>query len=319
MIGERTLAVNARNATLSSRARTAIVALEQSASMRRAATVLVAIALLVAVGCGGTSTRDPVADAGASLRQVQRGTMHLELDLAAGAEDPHTHVGFAMNGAFDLAPAGGSLPAADLTTVNLGMPNARPAHFVSTAHDAYIVRGDVGYELTAEQLAPLRTAGSTGNSSAGAGLDLRGWAINLRAQAPTTTGAGEAVDRVTGGVDPVAALNGIVDLAGQLGGGPDPALHISPADAGRVRAAAQSSDLEVLTGRDDHLLRSLTGHVQFAAPTAAGPTTGGAVMQALNHLGHLTLTIELRLDHPNVPVTIAPPATIRPISEMPND
>jgi len=285
--------------------------------MRRAATVLAAVAMLAAVGCGGGSKRDPVADAGASLSHVQRGTMHLKLDLAAGAEGPQTHVGFAMDGAFDLAAAGGSLPAADLTTVNLGMPNALPAHFVSTAHDAYIVRGDVGYELTPEQLAPLRTAVPAGNSSAVAGLDLRGWALDPRAQAPTTTGAGEAVDRVTGGVDPVAALNGIVDLAGQLGGGPDPALRISAADAARVRAAAQSSNLEVLTGRDDHLLRSLIAHVQFAAPTAAGPTTGGAVMQALNRLGHLTLTLELRLDHPNVPVSITPPATIRPISELP--
>src|SRR4051794_35561104 len=267
--------------------------------MRGCARAFVAVALLLAIGCGGDATHDPVADAGASLSRVQRGTMHLELGLAAGANDPTAKVGFAMDGTFDLAPPGASMPAADVTTVNLGTPNAAANHFVSTAHDAFIVRDQVGYQLTPQQLAPLQMAASSDHDNGIAGLDLRGWVHDPRAQPPTSTAAGEPVDRVTGGVDPVAALNGIVDLAGQLGGGVDPALRISPPDADRVRAATQSSSLEVLTGRDDKLLRSLTVQVQFAAATAAGPTTGGAVVQALDKLGHLTLTIELRLDHPN--------------------
>jgi hypothetical protein len=40
------------------------------------------------------------------------------------------------------------------------------------------------------------------------------------------------------------------------------------------------------------------------------------VVQALHKLGHVTLTVEVRLDDPNAPVAIAPPATIRPISEL---
>lgn len=276
--------------------------------------VALTVALVCALGCSGGSKHDPVADAGASLSRVQRGTMHLQLSLAAGSE-PTAQVGFAMDGTFDLAPAGASLPAADVTTFNLGTPKDPPVHFVSTAHDAFIVRGDVGYQLTPAQLAPLTRSSSGPNATTG--LDLRGWAIDPTPQPSTTTGAGEPVDRVTGRVDPVAALNGIVDLAGQMGGSPDPALRIAPADADRVRVATQSSSLEVLTGRDDHLLRSLTVHVEFASPTAAGPTTGGAVMQAVTRLGHVSLDIQLRLDHPNVPVLISPPATVRPISELP--
>ena len=284
--------------------------------MRRSVLAVAAIALLVVTGCGHGSRRDPVADAGASLSRVQRGTMHLEVALAAGASDAPATVGFAMDGAFDLAPSGAPMPAADLTTVNLGMPNAEPAHFVSTAHEAYLVRDGVGYQLTPEELAPLQLSTTSGGGGNVGGLDLRGWVHDPIVQPATTTAAGEPVDRLTGSVDPVAALNGIVDLAGQLGGTVDPALRITPADADRVRAATTSGQLEVLTGKDDHLLRSLVVRVQFAATPANGPTTGGAVMQALDKLGHLTLTIELRLDHPNAPVTIARPAVVRPISEL---
>lgn len=282
-----------------------------SRARRAVALVLLVIVAIALGGCGHTAKRDPVADAGASLSRVQRGTLHVKLDLGAGATDPSQHVGFQMDGAFDLAPQGGSLPAADLTTTNLGAPGEPPAHFVSTARDAYIVQDGVGYQLPPDELASL---GRASTSSAVTGLDVKGWAIDPASQPSTTTSAGEAVDRTTGGVDVVVALNGVVDLAGQLGGGTDAALRVPAGDAGRVHSAVRSSSLEVLVGHDDHLLRSVTAHVELATPAAS--SAGGAVIQALNKLGHVTLTIELRIDHPNAPVTITPPATVRPISEL---
>ena len=278
--------------------------------MTRGVAIVVA-ALLVVAGCGHDTKRDPVADAGASLSRVQRGTLHLRLDLGAGDPAQPARVGFEMDGQFDLAPAGASLPVVDLTTTNLGAPTDRPVQFVSTGHDAYVVRDGVGYELSPDALAPLRLDGA---SSSITGIDLRGWAIDPAPQPATTTSAGEAVDRITGGVDPVAALNGIVDFAGQLGGGADTSLRIAPTDAGRIHSAVRSSSLEVLVGHDDHLMRGLTAHVEFAAPEAT--SSGGAVVQALNKLGRVTLTIELRIEHPNTAVAVTTPAQVRPFSDL---
>jgi len=271
---------------------------------------VVAIALVLAGGCGHGSTRDHVADARASLDQVQRGTLHVQLEMAADGTVPAASVGFAMDGTFDLAPKGAARPATDVTIVNLGVPDEVPAHFVSTGQDAFVVQGDVGYQLTDVPVAPAQPP-----------LDLRTLLLGPTAQPPTSTAAGETVDRVTGSVDPVAAVNGVVDLADRLGAGPDAALRVSPADAARVRGAAKASTVEVLTGQDDHLLRAVTAHIELATPTPAssppsGPITGGALVQAIHKLGQVTLTVEVRLDNPNAPVAISAPATIRPISEL---
>jgi hypothetical protein len=95
-------------------------------------------------------------------------------------------------------------------------------------------------------------------------------------------------------------------------------LRVSESEATQVRAAAKSSSFEIATGTSDHLLRSLTARVEFAAtPPANGTQSNGAVLDGLIKLGHLTLTIELRIERPNDPVSVSPPATIRPISELP--
>jgi hypothetical protein len=225
-----------------------------------------------------------------------------------------------MDGPFDLAPAGATLPIADLTSTNLSDPAMPTARFVSTGHTAFIMKGEVGYQLTDEQLSSVRltTSSSTGSNSF-AGLDLRHWVVDP-AQQPGTTIAGEAVDRITGRVDPVAALNGIVDLAGQLGTGQGSSLRVSDSEADAVRASAKSSTFEIATGASDHLFRSLTAQVEFAANASASSSSGsGAVLDSLIKLGHLTLTIVLRIERPNSAVSVSPPATIRPVSELPKN
>lgn len=278
-----------------------------------------AIALLVCSCGGGSSARSAVADAGASLGRVRSGTLHLHLELAAPNGQPSARVGFQMDGVFDQAPAGATLPVADLTTVDFARPDAAPDHFVSTGHDAFLVRDGVGYQLGNDQLAPLRIDPSRTTSSGGptlSGLDLGHWVLDPSKQPPTTV-AGEQVDRVTGRVDPVAALNGIVAFAGQLNGGGGTSLRIDDREAEHVRGTVQSSAFEVTTSTSDHLLRSLTARVDFVASPGAFTSSGGAVTDALASIGHLTLTIELRIERPNQPVTVPAPPTIRPISEMP--
>jgi hypothetical protein len=266
-------------------------------------------------GCGGTSKTDAVADAGASLSRIHSGVLHLRLEISAGAGDPSSRVGFQMDGPFDLTPPGAALPIADLTSTNLSDPAMPTTRFVSTGHDAFVVQRDVGYQLTEQQLSPIRVGASGRTSGQLKGLDLRQWVVDPTQQ-PATTIAGEAVEQITGRVDPVAALNGIVDLAGQLGTGQGSSLRVSDAEAGQVRSAAKSSTFEIATGTSDHLLRSLTAQVEFAAGGSAS-TSSGAVLSRLTTMGHLTLTIELRIERPNNPVTVQAPSTVRPISDLP--
>jgi hypothetical protein len=96
-------------------------------------------------------------------------------------------------------------------------------------------------------------------------------------------------------------------------------LRVSDTEAEHVRSTATSSTFEIATGSNDHLLRSLTAQVEFAAngpaSTASGPTSGN-VLDGLIKIGHVTLTIELRIEHPNSSISVQAPTAIRPISDL---
>lgn len=277
---------------------------------RCAAAFAVVAALAIAPACGGS---DSAANANAASGRIHSGVMHVRMELSAGA--PAARVGFTLDGPFDLSPANRSLPVADLLTADLSNASRSGDRFLSTGQAAFVVRDGVGYQLTAEQTAPLQgdANASSGSADALAGLDLDHWVVDPQQQG-SSSADGTAVDRVTGQVDPVAALNDIVALAGQFGSDQQP-LQIDAADADRVRALVQSSSFELLTGHDDHLLRSVTATVELAAPT--GSVSGGALLTKVAQLGHVTMTISLQIDGPNQPIAVSAPATVRPISDLP--
>ncbi|MEY2459339.1 MAG: hypothetical protein QOG30_1169, partial [Acidimicrobiaceae bacterium] len=162
----------------------------------RAILLVTAFAVVIA-GCGGKSKSDAVADAGASLSRIHSGVLHLRLEISAGAGDPSSRVGFQLDGPFDLTPAGAVLPVADLTSTNLSDPAMPTTRFVSTGHAAFVVQNDVGYQLTDQQVSSM-TVGATGSGGGRlVGLDLRQWVVDPTQQ-PSSTVAGEAVDRITG-------------------------------------------------------------------------------------------------------------------------
>ena len=282
----------------------------------RIATVLVVIGLvgLVLAGCGSGAKHDVVADANTSFGRVQRGAVHLKVAFRA-ADDQTTAVGFDLNGVFDLALPDTELPALDTTTANLGTPGMAATHFVCTGTDGYIVRGETAFKLGPAELEPLRLQPADRSSSGADGRPLRPWMVDPVAQPSTTTASGERVDRVVGQFDPVAGVNKLVDFAAALGGSPDGALRIANLDAPAVKAAIQSSQIDVLIGHDDHLLRSVSARVELAAPRRQ-TTSGGALLHAIDRFGHVTLTVELGIDRPNAPVTISAPAHVEPISEL---
>ena len=281
----------------------------------RIATVLVVVGLvgLVVVGCGHGTKRDVVVDADGSFGRVQRGAVHLKLAFHA-TDDPATAVGFEVNGVFDLAAPVADLPASDTTTTNVALPDAAPVHFVSTGKAAYVVRGDTGYQLGPAELEPLRVQPADRSATPHGARSLGPWMVDPVVQAPTSID-GEQVDRVVGRFAPAAGVNDLVAFATELGAAPDAALRMTNTDEPTVNSAIRSSQIEVLVGRDDHLLRSVSARVELGE-SKAGTNAQGALLHALNRFGRVTLTVDLRIDHPNAPVTIAAPAHVVPISEL---
>jgi hypothetical protein len=278
------------------------------------AVALAAMAAAVIAACGNDSPRSAVADAGASLGRVHSGVMHLTMELATAPNDPTARVGFQLDGAFDLA-SNSPLPLADLTVTNLSDPSAPTTHFLSTGTAAYIVEDGVGYQLDDSQTARLRQDTTSNGSRTLSGLDLAGWVVDPVTQPVASSDGGEG-ERITGSVDPVAALNGIASLAGQLGAGEQTSVRVADNEKDRVRAAVKSSSFEVITGGSDHLLRSLHATVEFGAPAAAAGSESAAVLDALQRVGRVTLTIALRLDGANAPVSVQAPSTVKPFSDL---
>jgi|GEM_PF-6542556 len=279
--------------------------------MRRWATVAVAATALCAAACGGSKS-DAVSKAGDSVGRIHSGVLHVKVEMTSGAAPDAARVGFQMDGPFDADVQAGQLPVADLTTKDFA--TGRTTEFVSDRSHAFLVVDGVAYQFDDQQVASLRRANG-GTSGALTGLDLRSWVVQPTDQ-PSTTINGQTVARVTGTVDPVAAINGIVALATALGSG-DQTLQISAGDADRVRAALKSSSFELLTGAQDGLLRQVTATMAFASPQGAPNAAGGAVLQALAGYGHLTMTIQLGIDSPNGPVSVTTPASSKPIAQLP--
>jgi hypothetical protein len=123
---------------------------------------------------------------------------------------------------------------------------------------------------------------------------------------------GVAVQRVTGAVDVVKALNDIVAVAADVGPAPDEELRpVDPAGADRVKRAVRSSTLEVITGQDDHLLRRLRLDVTFAAGDLEG------LQQALGPLAGSSLHFEVDLTGLNRKVEVDVPPSVRPLADLP--
>lgn len=283
--------------------------------MRRTWAAAACIGLLFVGACGGGSDKDPVARAGASLSRVHSGVLHLRLELGTSPDDPAGRVGFQIDGSFELS-SGRPLPVADLTSTNLNDPSNPATRLVSTGEAAFIVKDGVGYQLDDAHTAVLRRDVAGDGSSTLQGIELQHWVAGSTSSAPSDMN-GEPVDRITGPADPVEVLNGITALAGQLGAGDQASLRVDAADADRVRAATTSTSLELLTGHDDHLLRSLQCTIEFSAAHSSAAGAGGVVLAALQRVGHLALSLELTIQRPNAPVTVSAPDTVKPISALP--
>jgi hypothetical protein len=156
---------------------------------------------------------------------------------------------------------------------------------------------------------------ATGDDEAGKGglegLDPDEW-IDDPQVAPGGTVDGVPVDRITGRVDAVDALNDVLGLASEFGATAEGApTTLEGDDAEQVRRAVRSTRLELLTGSSDRLLRHLRIDVTF------GIDEQQELARALGSLAGVRISFELDVSRPNRQVSVKEPARARPASEIP--
>lgn len=280
--------------------------------MRRALTaataVLVAVGFLGA-GCGGEAS--VLDDTAQNLAKVRSGDLRMAMTAMAGPEGDGPPVGFEVTGAFSVASAEGELPRAHLRHTRSVGKALEPTTFLSTGQRAFLEVEGEAYELPPSEVEALRAREAPKGGGAGLQrLGLAKWIVE-----PTVGDGGVvdgvAVQRVTGAADVVAALNDIVAVADAMGSAPGEGLRpVDPAGAERVKRAVRSSAVEVITGRDDHLLRRLRLDVVFAAGDLEG------LQEALGPLAATSLHFELDLSGLNRKVEVTAPPQVRPLSEL---
>jgi hypothetical protein len=262
---------------------------------------LVALLVTLAAACG---ERSPVGD----LAEIESGTLSLRLvSTATGEGSSGRPVGFEMTGPFSFRS--GSVPVARLDHTRLMGTSSTRTTFTSTGERAFVTLAGETYELPPEQLDALRNEQSGGRRAGLEALAIEDWV-----REPKVSGGGrvDGVDttRVTGRVNAGAALTDLVALARQLG----PEAELEPLEreeARRLDALVKSSEIELLVGRQDRLLRRLRLVIDF------GASLPDRVRASLGPYAGTRLEVDLGLSGPNRDVTVEAPAGAKPLSRLP--
>jgi hypothetical protein len=270
--------------------------------MRRLAAALVTVVALAACGSSGTRAERAASSTTDHLRKIRSGTLSMLLLASADASAEGRGEGFQVSGPFAVASRKGRLPVADLQFTRILGAERETTRFRSTGTRAYLTAGGRTSVVPRSQVSDLFARG--GDSAGPGGLDgihLDDWMRKPRLSAGGHVD-GVAVDRLTGAVDPVAAINDLVTLASdfETSNANAPRL-LKGDDATRVRRAVREADVEVLVGRQDRLLRRLHLVIHFAL------SDQNRLRQALRSFSGAKLTFDLGVGHPNRPVTVRPP------------
>jgi hypothetical protein len=262
------------------------------------------LAALVA-GCGGGGAQQVLSDTAGNLGKLRSGDLALRLVLSP-REGTKGRVGFELHGPFALRA--GSLPVAKIAYTQIAGAHKATATFISTGTKAYAEVNGKAYELPASSTNALRqAAGGAGGSSTFGQLRIDNWVKD-----PVVTDGGQVggapTKHVSGDLDVVATANGLLDLLRQLGRA---APTIEGDQAEQLENAVKSSNFELWSGRDDHLLRRLLlkADLGLAVPQSLRRVLGDVVGAKID--------FELAVSNPNKPVSVAPPTNPLPSSQLP--
>jgi hypothetical protein len=241
-----------------------------------ASSLAAAVAL---AGCGGgDDPNDALSQTAKKLGQIRSGDLSMRMGIDAGGKG---RVGFALDGPFAL-PRSGGMPRARVAYTQIAGTRSATVTLTSTGRQAFVSAGGQTRRLPAAQARRLRI----GAGAAGRQLRIGSWVRDPKlADGPKLDGA--ATQRITAKLDVRAAARDLLGVAGALGPGSS-ALGQSP---GQLEKAVRSSSFELITGKDDRLLRRLRIAIALKLPGAP----------------HASVRFLLGVRRPNQPVRIAAP------------
>ncbi|HWL36969.1 MAG TPA: hypothetical protein VNQ77_12320 [Frankiaceae bacterium] len=247
----------------------------------------VAVAALAACGSSGSPAEDALRDTAKNLGDIRSARLDLRMTAESAASEP---VGFSLKGPFAL-PEKEGLPVADVEVTELRGKESVTSSFVSTGTEAYVVRNGKTTKLNASGV-------SVGGESGGLeSLRIDGWLRDPEIE----DGDGDT-ERITAGLNVAAAFDDLGRLGERLGTSALAGLRpLDDAAKAQLEKSAKDSSIEVVTGKDDRLLRRLVLKVTL--------TAAGEVPEGLRSLVPVTLSLSMDLAEVNRPVRVEPPAT----------
>ena len=267
---------------------------------------------LALAGCGGGAD-DAIEETASKLGEIRSGKLSVKVLVSPTTED--SDIGFELEGPFALSEGPDKLPQAQLRYTQIAGAERGGVEFISTAKGAWVEVDGQAYELP-----PDRVKGLRGGASAGGGegegpfgeLDVASWTTDEEVS-DGEPAAGQATERVRAEVDVAKALNDAIDALGELGGG-DAVGALRPIEgeeAEQLEKAVKSAPLELVTGKDDRLLRRLKLDLDIGLD-APRELAGG-----LGELRGAKVTFDMRIEEPNGPVTVREPKEALPYTSLP--
>jgi hypothetical protein len=269
----------------------------------RALLLCVAMALSTAACGGGGDAESVLSDTASRLGEVRSG----ELSVSLIAEGGGTRAGFDLTGPFAL-PEDGRLPVAKLAYTQIAGQRQATVTLISTGEKAFVEANGSTYVLPQKQTERLRgvgaSVGSGGSSGRGLGsIGLDEWLVDPQVSEGEQVGDAET-ERISAELDVVQAANDLLALLAAFQGGQAPLIQ--GRDAETLRAATEEATVEILTGTEDRLLRSLVVDLRLSADAPQG------LREQLGPLGRAHFRLELGITNPNESVTVEAPPNAEP-------
>jgi hypothetical protein len=236
--------------------------------------------------------------------------LNAEVDLKGLTADPVT---IQAEGPFRINK--GKLPSADID-LNIGTNGGGQTittGVLTTGDRAFLQFEDVYYE---EPPAQVRRANAAirarhGGKSLGAlGIDPRSWLRESKVEGDATV-SGVETRHVSGTLDVERLMTNINDFIRKsttaLGGG-EAVTPLSRADIRELARDVQDPDFDVYVGKQDGIVRRISGTIKFRVPEAERAKLGG--------LEKGSIKFSLELSHVNGHQHIEAPSHARPLSEL---
>jgi hypothetical protein len=294
--------------------------------MRRAVPALLCLALGVTLlsACGGGDAKAPARDSAVQrqLHQtfatpanaVRNARMRFTFRLdPKGLLELGGPIKLNLSGPF-AAPRSGELPRFDTAFAATLATDRFTGALSSTGGRAFITLDGRPYRLDKAFVAKLRAGLAertpARRSGLGAlGIDPRRWILQPRLRG-TETLDGVRVTRVSGAVNLARLLEDLDSFLTKAGGSAAAGGFLSPATRREFEAAIDSSNVDILSGAADHVVRELRIAAKFTFKKHGGLTP-------IPGLAGGTLNIRLALAGVNhTRVDVRAPAGARPLAEL---